>query len=283
MKGPIIPAVLLVFLIPAFTGCGSATNITSEAAPSTGGAGAGPDSTSGSNTGTVLSNLQTRAGNWQSFGQAGPNYVDCSAPCGESTWEEIYDVADPSLSGDATMFDLDPNIPYADALFTSGVIGTNSPQIPDRNHALLPTLHSFTYDTDFYVTNPAITQALEFDISDWMDGIAGMTFGTQCNHLGDGDWDIWNNKTQHWISAGAPCQIVQGWNHYTLQVQRQTDNSVLYQSITLNGTSYTLNVDTPSIAAPAGWWGININFQMDSDYLGSPNTAYLDNLTFTYQ
>lgn len=280
-----IGGLVVVCFTLVLSGCGSGNHLAGGQEPSTSApasSGGIAPSVSGSGAGTVLSNLQTRAGNWQSFGQAYPNYVDCSAPCSESTWEEIYGVADPSLSGDATMFDLDPSIPYADALFTAGVIGANSPQIPDRDHSLLPTLHNFIYETDFYVTEPQVTQALEFDISVWMSGVAGMTFGSQCNHLGDGDWDVWNNSTRHWVSAGVPCQLVQGWNHYTLQVQRQADNSVFYQSIALNGTTYAVNQASPSIATPAGWWGVNLNFQMDSDHLGSPNTAYLDNLTFTY-
>lgn len=180
------------------------------------------------------------------------------------------------------MFELDPKMPYADVLYTAGILGANSPQIPDTNHTLLPTVHNFIYDTDFYVVDSAITQALEFDVSLWMSGITGMTFGTQCNHLGDGDWDIWDNGNGRWVSAGVPCQFVDGWNHVTLRVQRQSDNSLLYQSITLNGTTYTLNKTYAPIAAPDGWWGVNVNYQMDSNYQGAQNTTYLDNFTITY-
>lgn len=276
-----VHAVLIVCITLGLAGCGSQMNKQAVLSSSS-----GPASTAATTDSTVnpavLSNLQTQAGNWQSFGQAGPDYVDCSAPCSESSWEQIFGVTDPSLSGNATMFDLDPRIPYADALFTAGVIGVNSPQIPDRTHTLLPSLHHFIYDTDFYVTNPGATQALEFDVSVWMSGIAGGTFGTECAHLGDGMWDIWNNATGHWESTGIPCEFVKGWNHFTLQVQRQADNSLLYESIALNGKTYTLNKVSASIMAPAGWWGINLNYQMDSNYLGTPNTTYLDNFSFSY-
>lgn len=174
-------------------------------------------------------------------------------------------------------------MPYADVLYTSGIIGANSPQVPDTAHTLLPTLHTFTYDSDFYVNDSAVSQALEFDVSLWMEGIAGMTFGSQCNHLGDGDWDIWNNQAGHWIDAGVPCKFTDGWNHVTLQLERESNNYTLYKSITLNGTTYTINKDFPPITAPSGWWGINLNFQMDSNYQGSQVTAYLDNLSLTVQ
>ncbi|HTV15867.1 MAG TPA: hypothetical protein VME68_14195 [Acidobacteriaceae bacterium] len=231
---------------------------------------------------TVLSNLQTAGGNWRSFAQVGPTYADCSAPCPSASWEEIYGVAYPSLSGNATMFDLDPKVPYADALFTAGLIGQNSPQIPNSDHTLLPTLHNFTYDAWFYVVTPEVTQALEFDISLEMSGVAGMTFGHQCNLRGDGDWDIWNNAAKQWISMGVPCNPAPGWNHVTLQMQRQADNSLLYESIALNGTTYTLNYESESTAAPEGWWGLAANYQMDSDAKGSPNTTYLDDFSVTY-
>lgn len=168
-------------------------------------------------------------------------------------------------------------------LFTAGVVGTNSPQRPDTDHTLLPTLHHFTYDADFYVTDASVTSALEFDISLFMDGITGMTFGTQCAHLQDGDWDIWNNGTGQWVSTGVPCQFANGWNHVTIELQRETNNDTLYQSITLNGKTYALNKEYPPTTAPAGWWGLAANYQMDSDAQGAPFKTYMDNLSITYQ
>jgi hypothetical protein len=279
-------AALAACALALAVGCGGGPKATfgaSTAAGTNGESGSSASSTTGSGSpATVLTNLQTASGNWRSFAQVGPSYGECPAPCPSATWEEIYGVAYPSLSGNATMFDLDPNVPYADALFTAGLIGQNSPQSPDADHVLLPTLHNFIYDAWFYVVTPEVTQSLEFDISLWMSGVTGMTFGHQCNHLGDGDWDIWNNATGQWVSTGAPCHLARGWNHVTIQVERQTDNSLLYQSIALNGTTFALNIQSPSIAAPEGWWGLAANYQMDSDALGSPNTTYLDELSVSY-
>lgn len=233
--------------------------------------------------GTVLSNLQTNSTAWQSFGQVGPNYVDCSpSPCEGITWSMQNGVTLPSLSNNATEFKLGGTAKYGDVLFTAPLIGNNHALLQDSDHTLLPTLHNFTYDTDFYVTNASITQALEFDISFWMGSQAGMTFGTQCNYLGDHDWDVYDNSQRKWVSAGVPCKFVEGWNHLTIQVQRESDNSSLYKSIALNGTVYLVNKTTPGVVAHPTWWGINLNFQMDGNSTQAPNTAYLDNLTFTY-
>ncbi|MGH9615947.1 MAG: hypothetical protein ACRD28_04325 [Acidobacteriaceae bacterium] len=188
----------------------------------------------------------------------------------------------PSLSNDATQFNLGGTTAYGDVLFTAAQIGRSAPGVKDADHTLLPTVHNLTYDTDFYVTDATITQALEFDISFWMGDQAGMTFGTQCNYLGDKDWDVYDNATRKWMSAGVPCKLVDGWNHLTIQVQRQANNVTLYKSIALNGTTYTLNQSYPSVIAHTSWWGVDVNFQMDGNSKHSANTTYLDNLSLTY-
>lgn len=266
---------LLIVCLGFFTtGCGTRAGLPGQtpAAAATG---------ASTTVGTAITNIQTESGNWRSWGQVGPSYSDCSAPCSQSSWEQIFDIADPSLSGDATMFDLDPKEPYADALFSAGVIGQNAPQLPDASHTLLPTLHNFTYDTDVYVVAPEVTQSLEFDISMAINTV-DLTWGHQCNYLGDGQWDVWDNVRGQWIPTGFPCALQAGWNHLTLQMQREPDNTLLYQSITLNGTTFAVNQTSAPGVSPAGWWGVAANYQMDSDYQGTPNTTYLDNMTVTY-
>ena len=230
---------------------------------------------------TIISNIQTSSGNWRSWVQQPPYFADCQTPCSGTSIEEIFKVADPSLSGSATMFELNPATPYADALFSAQLIGQNSPQIPDAGHTILPDVHNFIYDSYFYVTQASITQVLEFDISMYMNGV-GMVWGTQCNHLGDGDWDIWDNLNNAWVSAGVPCQFINGWNHVTLTLERESDNTLLYQSIELNDTTYALNKTyLPGVAGPS-WWGVTANYQMDGNAAFNANTTYLDNFSVTY-
>jgi hypothetical protein len=131
------------------------------------------------------------------------------------------------------------------------------------------------------VTNLAVTQVLEFDVSMYLDGI-GMFFGTQCNHLGGGEWDVLDNVTQQWASTGVSCNLTTGWNHLTLQLQRESNNDLLYQSITLNGVTANINKTYAPFTVPASWYGITVNYQMDGDYKQSANKTYLDNLSLTY-
>lgn len=231
-------------------------------------------------SGTKLSNLQSSAG-WTSWGQLPPSYADCS-PCSGLNWWMVQGVSSPSLSGSATQFNTNGSTPYGAVLWYNPVIGQFSSQgLPDENQTIVPNLHNFTYDTDLYVSNLAVTQVLEFDVSVYTNGI-GMFFGTQCNHLGGGEWDVLDNVTPAWISAGVPCNLVNGWNHLTLQFQRESDNTLLYQSITLNGTTFNINKTSAPFQVPPSWYGVTVNYQMDGDYMQSANTTYLDNLSLTY-
>jgi hypothetical protein len=271
--------VLLLAMVTVITGCGGLSNtpVSTLTVSST----SVPGADGSSQTGTLISNIQTSSGNWQSWVQLAPNYANCTTPCSGTSIEEIYAVADPSLSGNATMFELNAASPYADALFSAQLIGQNSQQIPDAAHSLLPTVHNFIYDSYFYVTRASITQELEFDVSMYMNGV-GMIWGNQCNYLGDGNWDIWDNVNQAWVSAGVPCKFADGWNHVTINMQREADNSLLYESIALNGTTYAINKTYPAGVAAAGWWGVTANYQMDGNAGADTNTTYVDNFSVTY-
>ena len=232
-------------------------------------------------SGSKLSNLQTDHG-WESWGQLPPVYADCS-PCTGLKWSMQQGIGSPSKSGNATKFSTSGTTPYGVVLWVDPVIGQFSTHnLPDTNHTLIPTLHNFTYDTDFYVTNVSVTQVLEFDVAMYMNGI-GMFFGTQCNHLGGGEWDVLNNVTQKWAQTSAPCNMINGWNHLTLQFQRQSNNYLVYQSITLNGVTANINKTFAPFTVPSSWYGITVNYQMDGDYKQSANTTYVDNLSLTYR
>jgi hypothetical protein len=232
--------------------------------------------------GKVLSNLQA-SGGWNSWGQFAPDYNDCSTNCSGVNWSLAQHVASPSLSGNASRFSIGGITPYADVLWSNPVIGQYSTQnLPDSGHTLVPSLHNFTYDSYFYVTNANVTQVLEFDINMYMDGV-GMLWGTQCNNLGGKVWDIWDNVNAKWVSSGVACNLINNaWNHVTIQAQRGAGNAVVYQSITLNGVTTNLNKSYAPFTVPISWWGVTVNYQMDGNYLQSANTTYVDNFSLTY-
>jgi hypothetical protein len=228
----------------------------------------------------VLANLQTSKG-WEDWGQLPPDYVDC-APCSGLEWSSTPGIQSPSLSGNATKYSTSGTVPYAVVLWVDPVIGTYSTEgLPDPDHTLVPSLHNFTYDTDIYITNWSVTSVLEFDVSMYMNGV-GMFFGTQCNHLNGGEWDVLNNVTQHWSATPTECTMVNGWNHLTLQFQRLANNDLVYKSIAVNGVTANINQTFAPFSVPSDWYGITVNYQMDGDRFQSANTTYLDNLSLTY-
>ncbi len=229
-----------------------------------------------------LSNLQAAPG-WIGYGELPPNYSICTS-CGPGiTWSMQQHIKTPSLSGNATQFNIGGTTPYADVLFTNPLIGQNSSQgLPDTNHTLVPTLHNFTYDAYFYGTNMSLSQVMEFDVSMYFDGLS-LVWGNQCRIAGGNAWDVWDNVSAKWVSTGASCYpISNGWNHVTIQVQRESDNWLLFQTITLNGVTSTINQYYAPGSAPAGWWGITVNYQMDGNSKQSAYSTYLDNFTFSY-
>jgi major membrane immunogen (membrane-anchored lipoprotein) len=232
--------------------------------------------------GNAFTNLQ-KDPSWGIAGQGPPDFIDCN-PCGKQiTWSMAQGIKSPSLSGSSAQFGIGGTGPYWDVLFNNHLIGDLSSQgLPDHNHTLVPAYHNFTYDVYFYSTNLQLSQAVEFDLNQFFDGM-GFIWGHECRIAGGNEWDIWDNINQHWVPTGIACNPVNNaWNHLTIKVQRTSDNQLLYQSITLNGVTNSLNkYYSPWISH--GWYGITVNYQMDGNSVQAPYTVYLDELTFSYQ
>ncbi|MGB7133589.1 MAG: Ig domain-containing protein [Candidatus Sulfotelmatobacter sp.] len=261
-----------------------------------GGSGSGSGS-SGSGTGSGSSGTASNAasgaksfsslqhsGGWAQYGQIGPNYVDCSpSPCNGIAFSMTQNVTSPSISGEASEFNVGGSAPFGDGLFNNHLIGPGSSQgLPDSNNTLVPTLHNFTYDVYFYGDNLGLSQALEFDINQFFDNNSYI-WGHECRIASGNEWDVWDNQNQQWKPTGVPCHPnSNSWNHLTIQVQRNSNDELVYQSITLNGVTYNLNWTFPHGSAQ-GWYGVTINYQMDGNSQQNSYNVYLDNLTFSYQ
>jgi hypothetical protein len=236
----------------------------------------------GSSGGSSFSNLQ-HSGGWADWGQRAPTFVNCSpSPCDNITFSFTQNIQSPSLSGEAMEMSLGGSQGYGDGFWNNHLIGDESSQgLPDTNHTLVPSLHNFTYDVYFYSNDLSASQAVEFDINQFFNN-EGFIWGHQCTLAGANEWDIWDNVNSAWVPTGIACNpLSNSWNHLTIQVQRTSDNQLLYQSITLNGKTSTVNQYYNPGLAP-GWYGVTINYQEDGNYEQSPYSVYLDQLTFTY-
>ena len=239
--------------------------------------------TAAQSSGPSFTNLQ-HSGGWGQYGQQGPSYVDCSpSPCNGIAFSMTQGVQSPSLSGEAAEFNVGGTAGFSDALFNNHLIGPNSSQgMPDSDQSTVPSLHDFTYDVYFYGDDFGPSQALEFDINQFF-GNLGFIWGHECRIASGNEWDVWDNQNQYWKHTGVPCNPnPNSWNHLTLKVQRTSDNNLVYQSITLNGVTSTLNWTFPAGSTP-GWYGLTINYQMDGNQQQQSYNVYLDQLTFSYQ
>ena len=250
-----------------------------------GGAATTPIKITVNSSGSTFWNLHD-SGGWNGYAQQPPTYADCNSctPSGPgTTWAMYQWVKSPTLSGNSAQFNIGGNMDYSDVLWNNHLIGDFSSQgLPDTNHTLVPSLHNFTYDVYFYGSNLGASQALEFDINQFFDGM-GFTWGHECRIAGGNEWDVWDNVKMKWTPTGISCYPLENaWNHLTVQVERTSSNQLLYQSITFNGVTHTLNWTYAPFSAP-GWYGITINYQMDGNYEQSAYDVYLDKLNFTYQ
>jgi hypothetical protein len=234
----------------------------------------------------TMGDLQTKVG-WASYALLPPGYFICAyckSTGPEETWKMTQNIKSPSMSGAAAQFDIGGQTKFADVLYNNHLIGALSSQgVPDPNHTLVPSLRHFTYDVYFFGVNLEASQALEFDINQFFNGM-GFIWGHECRIAGGHEWDTWDNVKKHWVATGVPCNPVSNsWNHLVLKVSRDSSDHLVFGSITLNGNTHNLNIIRPHGTAGLAWWGITINWQYDGNRNQDPYSVYLDNLNFTYQ
>ena len=246
-----------------------------------GGSSATPVTFTVSGGSNVFSSIQA-GGGWNGYILLAPSYNICDtcSPNGpEETWWTKQGISSPSLSGKAMEFNIGGSTAYSDVLWNVHLVGDGAPNL-DQNHQIVPNIHNFIYDVYFFGADLSPSQALEFDINQFTNGLS-FIWGTECRIMGGNQWAIWDNQKYAWTPTGIPCYPKSNdWNHLTIQVQRTSDNRLLYQTITLNGQQYTLNAYYPP--TQTSWYGVTVNYQMDGNYKQQSYSTYLDNFSLTY-
>ncbi|HEY6250930.1 MAG TPA: Ig-like domain-containing protein [Candidatus Angelobacter sp.] len=174
--------------------------------------------------------------------------------------------ASPSLSGSSAKFTIGGGIRYADALWWK--------QLGADNAAA-----NFQYDLDFYITNPAVAQALEFDVNQGIGNLK-FIFGTQCAAK-SGVWDVWDTANATWRSTGIPCSPPAAfrWHHLTWELRR-TASQTIFVALTFDGVKHYVN--RAYNARSEGSQELNVAFQMDMDFSATSYSTWLDNVKLTY-
>ena len=176
-------------------------------------------------------------------------------------------VGSPSMDGSSMQFFIGGSTPYRNALWFKG-FGPNGSQ-------------HFVYDVFFYLTNPSVAEALEFDINQYIGG-KQYIFGHQCSPQWSKTWDTWNQVTGHWESTGIACPVFPAykWNHVMIEVERTLDQKLHFVAITYNGVKNYVNRYRSSNGS--SWNGFSVDFQMDGDYAQHNYSAWLDKMNIDY-
>jgi hypothetical protein len=184
-----------------------------------------------------------------------------------AVYSMVENQASPSLDGASAKFSISGSTPYADALWW-------------KQLGAVDTATNLKYDLDFYLTNPAAAQALEFD-NNQSNGVHKFIYGTQCNIKSGGVWDVWGNAAGNWISTGIACSAPTAfkWHHLTWEFQR-TSTNVIFVGFTYDGVTHYVNRSYPARSSTVH--ELNVAFQMDGDYAMHAYSTWLDRITLTY-
>jgi hypothetical protein len=204
-----------------------------------------------------------------------PGWASCTVCAGAgangpvAVFSMVENQASPSMDGKSAKFSISGTHPYSDALWWKQLGAADSAT-------------NLKYDVFFYITNPGVAQALEFD-NNQSNGSKKFIFGTQCNIKtgGAGHWDVWGNAAGNWISTGIACSAPAAftWHHLTWEFKR-TATSVIYVGFTYDGVTHYVNRTYPARAA--GAHELNVAFQMDGDSAMHSYSTWLDKVSLTY-
>ncbi|HEU4417137.1 MAG TPA: hypothetical protein VFT65_20285 [Candidatus Angelobacter sp.] len=183
-----------------------------------------------------------------------------------ATYSMVENQTSPSLDGNSAKFSISGTTPYSDALWW-------------KQLGAVDTATHLQYDVDFYVANPGVIQALEFD-NNQSNGAHKFIFGSECNIKGN-HWDVWGNASGNWLSTGIPCAAPTAfvWHHVTWQFTRTATN-VVFVSLTYDGVTHYVNRSYPARASTVH--ELNVAFQMDGDFAMHAYSTWLDKVTLTY-
>jgi hypothetical protein len=213
-------------------------------------------------TAITVSNIDQMTG-WQSC-------AACAGAAGSgpiSPISMLQNQLSPSLDGKSVKFSISPTAPYSDALWWKQLGAVN-------------TATHFKYDLYFYLTQPQVSQALEFDVNQ-ANGSMRWVFGTQCNIKGGGRWDIWGNADGKWLSTGIPCSAPSAfqWHHLTWEFMRSA-TTLTFIGFTYDGVTHYVNATHTGKASTVK--ELNVAFQMDANKAMNSYSSWLDKITLTY-
>jgi hypothetical protein len=134
---------------------------------------------------------------------------------------------------------------------------------------------------DFYFTDLAAIQALEFDVNQSIGG-KKYIFGTECNLKGSKTWRVWDYNLR-WVSTGIPCSALQmapnKWHNLKWEFERTTTGKMHFIAVTLDGVRSV--VDRYHTPQPISVRELNVAFQMDGNSTMTDYHVWVDQIKLT--
>ncbi len=212
-------------------------------------------------TAKVISDIQLQT-NWSS----------CSGNCsGEAGTNGVYSmqqgISTPSLTGSAIKFNLEGGTPWGTALWWKQQGGDDT-----KTH--------FIYELQYYLDNPAASQALEFAVN---QNAAGWRYeyAVQCDIKGSHVWRVWSRPLGHWVASNATCPapVANEWNSLSWEFERTADHKVVFVAVTLNGQRSEINMTEDAFTSSGS--GIDVAYQMDAEGGPTPYSSWVDQIKLT--
>jgi hypothetical protein len=174
-------------------------------------------------------------------------------------------VATPSLDGISGQFYLGPNGQYNNCLWPI-LLGKST------------TATHFQLDTYYLLSNPAISQGVEFSSNKHI-GTKWYKFSVQCSY-NKGVFSVWNTAGSRWVATSIPCKrpAAGKWDHLTVNTQISNGKAV-FQSIVFNGVTHIINKSFDPTTKPSSY-NFGVHFQMDGNKSGNRYYAWVDELRY---
>jgi hypothetical protein len=193
--------------------------------------------------------------------------TECASGVGDAIFAMTPNQVTPSLSGNSSRFDISGPVGYSNALWWNQLGGGT-------------LLNHFTLAMDFYISDGTVSEALEFDVNQSLNG-SRYTYGTECSFLNAKFWRVWDPLNEKWVPTAIPCLpfTSQTWHHLEWQFEH-LNGQVHYVSLTVDGVTSPVDLSfSPQPNYP--FQGFDVAFQMDGNFAQAPYSVWLDNWTLT--
>jgi hypothetical protein len=205
-----------------------------------------------------------------------------------SGWSAQHDTAMSGSSSGSTAVVTSPTLSGHSRKFVAHYSGSGGMRF-SKSFADDRTSLDFLYDAWLYIPSGTGSIAnIEMDLNQTMTSGSTLIFGFQCDGY-KGKWDYSENTGSttkpvgKWVSTSLACNPSSWsrskWHHVQIAYSRASSGGhITYKSVTLDGTTHSINKTV--FAARSLGWGSSIvtNFQIDGRGSGTA-TVYVDKMT----